>query len=113
MRRRDREFLKIRLEKDETFDDYVKKREKDEEYGVDIRGTVKLVPQKPLHYAWRFDTAPREDWSPFRKTGIGWKLKPTLILAAIFFGIPLIAYPLSYLASGYPEFAGVSFWNDF
>jgi len=113
MRRRDREFRNIRLNDEETFNDYVKKREEDKKYGVDFRRIVKLVPQKPLHHAWRFDTAPREDWSPFRKTGIGWKLKPTLILAAIFFGIPLIAYPLSYLTSGYHEFACVSFWNDF
>lgn len=113
MRKRDKKFQEIRLEYNESFDDYVKKREKDRKYGVDIRGTVKLVPQKPLHYAWRYDTAPRDDWSPFRKTGIGWKLKPTIILAVIFFGIPLIAYPLSYLAAGYPEFAGVAFWNDF
>ncbi|MFX1525513.1 MAG: hypothetical protein ACFFCC_18550 [Promethearchaeota archaeon] len=113
MRKRDDKLRIIRLEEGESFDDYVKKREVDKKYGVDIRGTAKLVPQKPLHYAWRFDTAPREDWSPFRKTGIGWKLKPTIILAAIFFGIPLIAYPLAYLTSGYPELAGVAFWNDF
>ena len=113
MGRIDNKFREIRLENDESFNDYVKKRENDKKYGVDIRGTVKLVPQKPFHYAWRFDTAPRGDWSPFRKTGVGWKLKPTIILVAIFFGIPLIAYPLSYLTSGYPEFAGVVFWNDF
>lgn len=112
MRRRDRELRKIRLDKDETFDEYVKKREKDKKYKVDIRGTVKLIPQKKFHYAWRFDTAPREDWSPFRKTGIGWKLKPTIIIAIIFFGIPLIAYPLLYLGFGYPQFVWVAFWND-
>ena len=113
MRKRDKELHEIRLEYSESFDDYIKKREDDKKYGVDIRGTVKLVPQKPFHYAWRYETAPRDDWSPFRKTGIGWKLKPTIILAVIFFGIPLIAYPLSYLAAGYPEFAGIAFWNDF
>jgi len=113
MGKRDNKFREIRLENDESFNEYVKKREEDKKYGVDMRGTVKLVPQKPFHYAWRFDTDPREDWSPFRKTGVGWKLKPTIILAVIFFGIPLIAYPLSYLTSGYPEFAGITFWNDF
>ena len=113
MGRRDDKFREIRLENDESFNDYVKKRENDKKYGVDIRGTVNLVPQKRLHYAWRFDTAPREDWSPIRKTGIGWKLRPTIIIAVIFFGIPLIAYPLSYLTSGYPEIVGVAFWNDF
>ena len=113
MRRRDREFRNIRLNDEETFDNYIKKREEDKKYGVDFRGIVKLVPQKPLHHAWRFDTAPGEDWSPYRKTGIGWKLKPTIILAIIFFGIPLIAYPLLYLIYGYPDLVWVAFWNYF
>ncbi|MFW9783587.1 MAG: hypothetical protein ACFFFB_14985, partial [Candidatus Heimdallarchaeota archaeon] len=113
MRKRDRKFQEIRLEDNETFENYVKKREDDKKYGTDFRKIAKLVPQKPFHHAWRFDTAPGEDWSPYRKVGIGWKLKPTIVLAIIFFGIPLIAYPLLYLIYGYPQLMWVAFWNDF
>ena len=96
MFRRDKKVRPIRLQDNETFEEYIKKLERDPIYGKDLRGTVRLIPQKPFHYAWRFETKPKEDWSPFRKTGLGWK----------------IAYPILYGIYDSPELFLITFWND-
>ena len=46
MRKRDRELREIRLGGNETFEEYVKKREKDEKYRTNIKKTTRLIHKK-------------------------------------------------------------------
>ncbi len=105
------------LPKGMSMGEYVKLMDETKPYGVGYRGKACLFPQKnkfPTYYtAFRPDIAYRSDWSPFRKTGIGWKWNPTLYIAFLFFLMPIICYPLFYYLFGYPELFWEVFWNEF
>lgn len=115
MRKREKELKDIHLNENQTFKEYMDEIDDalEPKYKEDIRGKRYLFPQKKLYYAHRPDIKPGEDWNPFRKSGIGWKLNPTIYLAFFFFGIPFLAYPLVYLFMGYPNFALTAFLNEF
>ena len=105
------------LKKDESMEEYIKRMDETKPYGVGFKGKACLFPQKnkfPSYYcAVRPDMPYQGDWSAFRKTGIGWKLNPTLYIAFFFFFLPILGYPLFYLLYGYPELFWEVFWERF
>lgn len=105
------------LKKKESMEEYIKRMDETKPYGVGFKGKACLFPQKnkfPSYYcAVRPDMPYQGDWSAFRKTGIGWKLNPTLYMAFFFFFLPILGYPLFYVLYGYPELFWEAFWKRF
>lgn len=105
------------LKKKESMEEYIKRMDETKPYGVGFKGKACLFPQKnkfPSYYcAVRPDMPYQGDWSAFRKTGIGWKLNPTLYIAFFFFFLPILGYPLFYVLYGYPELFWDVFWKRF
>lgn len=105
------------LRKNESMEEYIKRMDETKPYGVGFKGKACLFPQKnkfPSYYcAVRPDMPYQGDWSAFRKTGIGWKLNPTLYIAFFFFFLPILGYPLLYVLFGYPELFWEVFWKRF
>ncbi len=105
-----KERAKAVLPKDETFEEYVARMDREHPFDFGWGGKARLFPQKRYWFAYRPDVKRGEDYSPFRKIGIGWKWNPTLIMAFIFFLPPIFLYPLLYYIYGHPEVVWQAFW---
>jgi len=90
----------------ETFENYVIRIDATAPYGRDKNGVAHLFPLDGHqdNIAWREGMGYRTDWGGIRKTGIGWKLNPTIFIALFFFLPGWIIIPLLYyLESGSTE----------
>jgi hypothetical protein len=86
------------LPKGQSFEEYVEMMDDIAPYGRDPFGTAYLYPEKNKKITeWREDMDYRGDWGPFRKTGIGWKLNPTALIAFALFFPDVILTPIFYL----------------
>ena len=92
------EFDEAELAIGETFENYVRRIDATEPYGKDKDDLAHLFPMTGYEHepAWREEMGYRSDWGDLRKTGIGWKLNPTLFIALFFFGGSMFLLPLIY-----------------
>ncbi|MHA1791081.1 MAG: hypothetical protein ACTSVI_00465 [Promethearchaeota archaeon] len=96
---------KYELKEDQSFDEYVEWIDREKPYGVDSYGLAFLVPHKKSSHsvACRFDMKYRADWGSFRRTGIGWRIVPTIYILLALFLPTLILTPLMCVFYGHPE----------
>lgn len=89
----------VELLEGETFSDYCNRMEKETPYGVDLDGNAHLFPNPfhKKHPAWRETMVPKSEWNAFKKSGIGWKQNPTLLIALVIFLIAPISKVIYYL----------------
>jgi len=94
------------LAEGESFEDYVQRIDATKPYGTDPEGVAHLFPmgKHKGEKAWREGMEYRSDWGGFRRTGIGWKLNPTIIIILILFVPVIFLLPLVYLFYVSPEF---------
>ncbi len=93
------------LKDGQSFKEYVAIIDRTRPYGEDMFGMAFLFPHKKneTDVAWRFDMKYRCDWGSLRLTGIGWRLKPSLLVLMVFFLPDLILFPLFYVIFGRPD----------
>ncbi|MHA1411919.1 MAG: hypothetical protein ACTSO4_04820 [Promethearchaeota archaeon] len=95
-------YFNIELRPNQTFEEYVEEIEKIAPFGRDQNGVPHLIPMRnpEKEIAWRLDMKRKSDWGKFHKSGIGWKLKPTLLIAIALFLPKFIGLPILNLIYG-------------
>ncbi|MBN2149809.1 MAG: hypothetical protein JW839_00055 [Candidatus Lokiarchaeota archaeon] len=93
------------LKEGQTFKEYAAMIDKTRPYGEDKFGLAFLFPHKvrDSDVAWRFDMKYRCDWGSLRLTGVGWRVKPSLLILLAFFLPQLVLFPLCYVFFGRPD----------
>lgn len=89
----------ISLPPNMTFNEYKERIDELAPFGRDQKDIAHLIPMEGNEDqpAWREEMKYRSDWGGFRRTGIGWKLNPTMFIALALFLPVMVGLPVLYL----------------